>query len=91
MSKSCSKQIRLGVERRTSELIQSLSATLQKIEEKFTSPEDQRRIAEIKRILLLRIADFEFVGAVVEKGNSEDAEHQVAVHPSVIEDDPEAA
>jgi len=40
---------------------------LQKLEENFPSLEDQRHVAELKRILLLRLADIEFVQAVVER------------------------
>jgi hypothetical protein len=39
--------------RLSSELIQSLRVTLQKIEENFASPEDESNIAELKRILCL--------------------------------------
>lgn len=57
--------------RPSSELIQSIRATLQRLEENIASPEDQPRIAELKRILLLRIADLEFVGAAVEKADAD--------------------
>ena len=77
--------------RPASELIQSLRSTLQKLEETCASPEDETLLAELKRILLLRIADLEFVGAAVEKGNSGAAEHQDAVRVDAIEDAPEAA
>jgi hypothetical protein len=73
------------------ELIQSLRASLQKLEENFASPEDQPRIADIKRILLLHIADLEFVGAAVELADAKESGHHGAVLPSVVEDDPEAA
>ena len=73
------------------ELVQSLRLTLQRLEEEFPSLEDQPVMAELKRILLLRIADIEFVGAAVHKANSEAAQHQDAVRLPAIEDDPEAA
>src|SRR4051794_30547117 len=50
--------------RPASELIQSLRLTLQKIEENFASAEDEPNIAELKRILLLRIADIEATEAL---------------------------
>src|SRR3954469_24514678 len=50
--------------RPASELIQSLRLTLQKIEENFASVEDEPNIAELKRILLLRIADIEATEAL---------------------------
>ena len=52
--------------RPTSELIQSLRVTLQKLEENFASLEDQPVMAELKRILLLRIADIEAIDALQE-------------------------
>jgi len=64
---------------------------LQRVEETFASEEDQPRIAELKRTLLHRIADLEFVGAAVELADAKEAEHPGAVLPSVAEDDPEAA
>ena len=54
----------------SSELIQSLRATVQKIEENFASLDDLPQIAELKRIILLRIADFELVGAGVEMASA---------------------
>lgn len=83
--------------RPSSELIQSLRATLQHLEENLASSDDQTRLAELKRILLHRIADLEFVGAAVEKANPEEPQRQHAVPQNavpllpVIEDDPEAA
>jgi hypothetical protein len=50
--------------RPSSELIQSLRVTFLKIEENFALPEDGSVIAELKRILLLRIADIEAVEAL---------------------------
>jgi hypothetical protein len=64
---------------------------LQKLEENFASPEDQPQIAELKRILLVRIADLEFVGAAIGLADAKEAEHQSAVRRSFIEDDPEVA
>ena len=43
------------------ELVQSLRATLQKIEEIFPSPKDEPAIADLKRLLLLRIAELEAI------------------------------
>lgn len=43
----------------SSELIQRIRATLQKIEEDFASEEDQPQVAELRRMLLLRIAEHE--------------------------------
>jgi hypothetical protein len=54
------------VHRPAAELIHSLRAVLQKVEETFASPEDQPTLSELKRILIHRIADLEFVGASVE-------------------------
>ena len=89
------------VHRPASELIRSLRAVLQSVEETFASPADQSHITELKRILLLRIADLEFVGAAVEMANAEEAENhdrvqeavppQDVIRPSVIRNDPEAA
>ena len=92
MSKPCIGLNKGTVSHRpSSELIQSLRTTLQKLEENFASPEDQPRIGELKRILLHRIADLEFVGAAVELADAKETEHQGAVLPSVVENDPEAA
>jgi hypothetical protein len=83
--------------RPASELIQSLRATLQRLEENFATPEDQPILAELKRILLHRIADLEFVGAAVERASPEEARPQDDVPQDavqllpVIQDDPEAA
>jgi hypothetical protein len=79
------------VHRPAAELIHSLRAVLQKVEETFASPEDQPTLSELKRILIHRIADLEFVGASVEMSNAEEAKHQNAILPSVIKDDPEVA
>ena len=73
------------------EIIQSLRATLRKIEEEFASTDDQPQIAELKRILLLRIADLEFVGATVEMANVDAVEHPDSVLFAAIEEDPDAA
>jgi hypothetical protein len=77
--------------RPASELIRSLRATLLKLEENFASPEDWPMMAELKRIILLRIADLEFVGAVVEKDNAEEPTQPEGVLLPVIEGGPEAA
>ena len=79
------------------ELIQSLRVTLQKIEENFATPEDEPVIAELKRILLLRIADIEAVDALREADASEAAPEPTAtatgasaVEP-VVEQSPDSA
>jgi hypothetical protein len=70
--------------------MQSLRAVLQKLEENFSSLEDQPMFAELRRLILLRIADLESVGGAVEKANAE-AGHQDAVRLPFTEDAPEAA
>jgi len=58
-------QIRSGVlmsVRPTVEAIESLRATLQKLEENFASVEHEPVLAELKRLLLLRIAQLEAIG-----------------------------
>ena len=72
------------------ELMQSLRAVLQKLEKNFSSLEDQPMFAELRRLILLHIADLASVGGAVAKANSE-AGHQDAVRPWVIEDGPQAA
>ena len=57
------------------ELIDSLRATLSRLEGEFVTAEDQAKMAELKRILLLRIADLEYVGAAVDQANAEQGEH----------------
>jgi len=47
-----------------SELIESFRATLQKLEQDSASLDDQTDIAELKSILLNRIADLELVDAL---------------------------
>jgi hypothetical protein len=44
---------------RPSELIQSLRVALQEVEQTLFSPEDAFTLAEIKRLILTRIADLE--------------------------------
>jgi hypothetical protein len=83
--------------RPTSELIQSLRVTLQKLEENFASPEDQPVVAELKRILLLRIADIEAIDALQEAEAIEAAPMPTGttteVHPvePLVEQSPEPA
>jgi len=72
--------------RPSSELIQSLRLTLQKLEENFASAEDEPNIAELKRILLLRIAEIEAVDAV----NAEEANDAQLTEP-VVEHSPDLA
>ncbi|HMG87933.1 MAG TPA: hypothetical protein VK574_19530 [Terracidiphilus sp.] len=54
----------------SSELIQSLRVTLQKIDDDFPSQADEQMVAELKRLLLLRIAELESAGT--DKPNSTD-------------------
>ncbi|WP_348262640.1 hypothetical protein P8935_22950 [Telmatobacter sp. DSM 110680] len=51
--------------------MQSLRITLNKLEENFASPEDEPIIAELKRILMLRIADIEAVETLQEARTTE--------------------
>jgi hypothetical protein len=46
----------------SSELIQFLRITLQKIDEDFPSQADEPVVAELKRLLLLRLAELESIG-----------------------------
>lgn len=57
--------------RPSSELLRSLRVTLQKLEESFALPEDEPNVTELKRILLLRIADIEVIDALQEVPGSE--------------------
>jgi hypothetical protein len=59
--------------RPASELMQSLRVVLQKLEENFSSLEDQPMFAELRRLILLHIADLESVAGAVEKANAEEA------------------
>ena len=68
--------------RQASELMQSLRAVLQKLEKNFSSLEDQPMFAELRRLILLHIADLEFV---------ENAELADANLPSVVQIEPETA
>jgi len=77
--------------RQASELMQSLRAVLQKLEKNFSSLEDQPMFAELRRLILLHIADLESVEGAVEKANAEEAGHQGAIRLRFTEDDPEAA
>jgi hypothetical protein len=93
-------------QRPSSELIQSLRVTLQKLEENFASPEDHPPMAELKRILLLRIADLDpiadldLIEAAIEMANAENVENPEAVPqdtrrkdtvlPLIAEEGPEA-
>lgn len=58
--------------------------TSQKLEENFSSREDQPPTAERKRIVLDRIAHLQFVGAAVELADAKEAEHQGAVLPNTL-------
>ena len=73
----------------SSELIQSLRITLQTLEESFAAPDDQNVIAELKRIILLRIAELESVGAAVELADAEKANQAASLTPD--KDDSDAA
>jgi hypothetical protein len=87
-------------QRPSSELIQSLRVTLQKLEENFASPEDHPPMAELKRILLHRIADLELPEAAIEMDSAENVENPEAVLrdtrledtvlPLIAEEGPEA-
>ena len=54
----------------SSELIRSLRVTLQKIDEDFPQQADEPVVAELKRLLLLRIAELESRG--MDKSSSVD-------------------
>jgi hypothetical protein len=54
--------------RLSSELIRSLRVTLQKIDEEFPTQADEPAVAELKRLLLLRLAELE--AADTDKSNS---------------------
>ena len=58
------------VSRLSPELIQSLRVTLSRLEKNFPLAEDEPVIAELKRLLLLRIAELE--AADTDKSNSTD-------------------
>jgi hypothetical protein len=62
------------VSRLSPELIQSLRVTLQTIEETFPSQADEPVVAELKRILLLRIAELESAGTDKSKSTDEATE-----------------
>ena len=47
------------VPRLSSELIQSLRLTLQKIDDDFPSPADEHVVEQLKRLLVLRLAELE--------------------------------
>ena len=61
------------------DFISSIRITLQRLEEEFPSPQDQSVIAELKRILLLRLADLEFVGAAVASENAKEAKSRASL------------
>jgi len=52
--------------RPSSELIQSLRLTMQYLDERYASDADQPALAELKRILLLRVAEIEAFEATAE-------------------------
>src|SRR3954451_25344776 len=85
MRVNCIKALVPMQARPSSELIQSLRLTLQKIEENFTSAEDEPNIAELKRILLLRIADIEAVETLreAEASATSDEPARVAEDPTI--------
>ena len=76
--------------RPASELMQSLRGVLQKLEKNFSSLEDQPMFAELRRLILLYIADLEFVENA-ELADAKGAQHQGAVLPSVVQIEPETA
>ncbi len=56
------------VSRPTREVLEGLRLTLQKLEQNFDSVEDEPAMADLKRILLLRIADLEAAEALEAAG-----------------------
>jgi hypothetical protein len=64
----------LMVQRPSSDLIQNLRATLQKLAESFDAADNQPVMAKLKSLLLLRIADLECAEASQEKKNTEAAD-----------------
>jgi len=56
-------------QRPSSDLVVSLRATLQKLAENFRLAEDQPVMAELRRLLLLHIADLDNVQASQEQEN----------------------
>jgi len=61
-------------QRPSSDLMVSLRATLQKLEENFRSAEDQPIMAELRRLLLLHISDLDNVEASQEHENALEVE-----------------
>ena len=72
----------LMVFRASPELIQSLRATLEKIEEVFPSQADEPFIAELRRVVLLRIAELE---SAADTGKSISTDELEAVESGRIE------
>ena len=60
--------------RNSSEIIQCLRSTLRQLKEIYPCREDQPIRTELKRILLLRIAEFEPIGAGVKLSESKEKE-----------------
>lgn len=79
--------------RPSAELLNSLRITLQKIEENFASVENEPVISELKRIILLRIADIEAVDALKQSESLTpmDATPNVELADVVLEQSTEAA
>jgi hypothetical protein len=57
--------------RPSTEIIESLRVVLHRLEEEFAFPEDQPAMAELKRILLLRIADLEAVELALDSADTD--------------------
>ena len=68
--------------RLSSELIQSLRVTLQKIDEEFPLQADEPVVAELKRLLLLRLAELE--SADTEKLNPNDEPTEAVASAPVV-------
>jgi hypothetical protein len=61
------------------DFLSCIRLTLRRLEEEFPAPEDQSVSAELKRIILLRIDDLEFVAAVVERENTKEAKPEATL------------
>jgi hypothetical protein len=61
------------------DFLSAVRLTLKRLEEEFPAPEDQSVIAELKRIILLRIADREFVAAAGERENAKEVKAELTL------------
>jgi len=66
--------------RLSSEILRFLRVTLQKIDENFPSQEDEPVVAELKRLLLLRVAELESAG-MDELNSTEESEGVESAEP----------